>query len=1030
MARPKYSKPSENAAWLRFPIQQADTTSSPKKKPKFVGIHANLQLEAWARPSAQSHFQLGYAFYLSGHMAESIACYKQALLLDPLSANSQWNLALSYEALGNFEEALHSYVDTIKQNAGYADGAFGNLMALQETRYPIDMPRQMENFNLFSRYLTKDSFSTQTEYAAIQLHKPLRVGFVSPDFRFHPVGFFIESTLAQIRQNADLSDRLEFVAYYNHAKQDDLTFRLSEYFDQWYRTDQWSDDRLIDQIKRDRIDILVDLAGHTIGHRLPVFARKAAPLQVSWLGYWGSTGLSAIDYVIADPVTVPVQEEQWFAEKIWRLPHLRYCFSIPEDAPELSSSPCLDSKQIVLGCYQKLFKINQSVLQCWARILDAAPNTRLRIQSLDLDKVDVKKQLIKSLQDNGLDLRRIELLGSMNRAAYLASYAEVDFLLDTFPYPGGTTTAEALWMGIPTLTLAVPNMLGRQGEALMVNADLADWVARSEDEYVQKGIEWASADTEKRQQLNQQRQSMRDHVLQTPVFNSKQFAHELVDAFYGMWQEKCGERAADVAQNLSSSVGEDDQDAKQVRRDTVVSSFSSGDAESVFQVYRQVVALNENPVDVSEAFSNINSLNLFRYPFDFDCQTQFLKSFAQHYELESFGPHAAPVAIQHTQSLSLSSVPLRIGFISGDFRNHPVSFFLESMLTQLKRNQDFANGIMVFGYYNYNKQDEYTFSLKQKFDAWRYVDGWSDDLLVEQIKRDKIDVLIDLSGHTQCHRLPIFTRKIAPLQVSWLGYWGSTGLSSIDYLLADPMTVRPEDKEYFSEKVWCLPHLRYCFSIPKDAPPLSPLPCLKRNKLVFGCYQRLSKVNISVLQCWSRILEASPDAIIRIQMPELDDEEVKSTFISLLERVGFDMGQIELFGKTYRKDYLASYAAVDIVLDTFHFPGGTTTIEALWMGVPTLSLSLPGMLGRQGDAILSNAGLASWIVYSEDEYVQEAIAWANADQSYREVLATLRQGMREKIKNTPLFNAEQFTQEFVDAIYGMWNEKYSESVND
>ncbi len=1022
MARSKYTKQSNHAAWLRFPIQPSDIqpASAAKKKPKFVGIHANLQLEAWARPSAQSHFQLGYAFYLSGHMAESIACYKQALLLDPLSANSQWNLALSYEALGNFEEALHSYVDTIKQNAGYADGAFGNLMALQETRYPIDMPRQMENFNLFSRYLTKDSFSTQTEYAAIQLHKPLRVGFVSPDFRFHPVGFFIESTLAQIRQNADLSDRLEFVAYYNHAKQDDLTFRLSEYFDQWYRTDQWSDDRLIDQIKRDRIDILVDLAGHTIGHRLPVFARKAAPLQVSWLGYWGSTGLSAIDYVIADPVTVPVQEEQWFAEKIWRLPHLRYCFSIPEDAPELSSSPCLDSKQIVLGCYQKLFKINQSVLQCWARILDAAPNTRLRIQSLDLDKVDVKKQLINSLQDNGLDLRRIELLGSMNRAAYLASYAEVDFLLDTFPYPGGTTTAEALWMGVPTLTLAVPNMLGRQGEALMVNADLADWVARSEDEYVQKGIEWANADTEKRQQLNQQRQSMRDHVLQTPVFNSKQFAHELVDAFYGMWQEKCSERAADT-ENSSSLFVMNAQDAKQARFDASVSSFSSGDAEGVFQSYQDVIARNENPVDVSEAFANVNTLNLFRHPFDFDFQTKFLKSYSQHYE------HGISHDAATQDDKNKLPIALRIGFISGDFRNHPVSFFMESMLTQLKRKPEFVNGIMVFGYYNFDRPDEYTFRLKQKFDAWRYVDGWSDDLLVEQIQRDKIDVLIDLSGHTQCHRLPIFTRKIAPLQVTWLGYWGSTGLSSIDYILADRITVRPEDQEYFSEKVWNLPHLRYCFSIPEDAPPISPLPCLKKKKFVFGCYQRLSKVNINVIQCWSRILEASPDAMIRIQMPEFEDEDVKTTFVSMLERFGFDMNQIELFGKTFRKDYLASYAMVDIVLDTFHFPGGTTTIEALWMGVPTLSLSLPGMIGRQGDAILSNAGMAGWVVHSEDEYVREAIAWANADESYRDVLATLRQGMREKIKNTPLFNAEQFTQEFVDAIYGMWNEKYPQS---
>ncbi len=1005
MARSKYSKQTKKAAWMRYPIQQeVAAESAPAMMPqKPIAAHADLQLEAWLNPCYQSFFQLGYFFYKSGHMEQAIESYKKAMSYESQSSSAQFNLALAFEAVGRFEEAYQAYIDVIKLNAGNVEGAFGNMLALQDTQYPLNLPRQMANLRLYSQSV-ENLLPEKIELEQIKQHSPLRIGFISGDLRYHPVGYFLESTLEQIKRNSDLSDRLEFVAYYNSHIQDELTYRISEYFDAWYRVNEWSDEHLVSQIKRDHIDILIDLSGHTRGHRLPVFARKVAPLQISWLGYWRSTGLSAIDYVLADAISVPADEEKWFAEKVWHLPHLRYCFSIPESAPEVSSSPCLQSQNVTFGCYQMLHKINESVLKCWARILSASPSARLRIQSKDLDKVDVKKQFITSLKNTGLDIRRIDLIGPMSRQLYLASYAEVDILLDTFPYPGGTTTAEALWMGVPTITFAVPSMLGRQGEALMINAELSDWVAYSEDEYVQKAIDWANADIIQRNRLESLRKNMREKVKLSPIFNAEQFAHEFVKAMYDMWDVKCRIKPEDAIMNLA------------------MAAIKRNDLDDAFELYQQVISLNNSPDHVAEAFARLIDLNLFMYPFNESRQQQILKLYREHYESKAS-------AVMLTQrSNSLRSRPIRIGFISGDFRNHPISFFLEGPFKQLKSDPKLSDQLELFAYYNYSKQDEYTVRMKQVFDSWHYVDRWSDNDLEEQIKLDCIDVLIDLSGHTEHNRLPLFARKIAPLQVSWLGYWGSTGLSGIDYVLADPITVPSSEEGHFIEKVWKLPHLRYCFSIPDDAPEVSPLPCLNRKSVVFGCYQRLNKLNPIVIGCWAYIMKASPDARIRIQMPDLDDPKTKSTFILLLEDYGFDLKRIDLFGKTSRQQYLASYAEVDIILDTFHFPGGTTTAEALWMGVPTLSLSLPGMLSRQGEALLTNAGLKGWVVYSEQEYIQEAIAWANADESSKQALSALRQGMREKVRNTPVFNVEQFAPEFMDAIYGMWNDKYPESI--
>lgn len=487
---------------------------------------------------AIAYLNLGLALSKNGDNEQAKACYLKAIHIDPHFMQAKHNLGRIFSDEGRIDEAQQIFEEVLKSEPNNLK-VQGNVIFMQHSRYPLDMKRIDILLQRFARTVEKNTVMTpKPNSSQLQPHTPLIVGFVSGDLREHPVGFFLESTLAQVNTNAELSDRLTLVAYNNRASQDEYTRRLQTEFDVWHDTENWTDDQLVAQISRDHVDILIDLSGHTDYHRLPVFAKKPAPLQLSWLGYFGSTGLSSIDYVLADPISVPVAEERWFSEKIWRLPHLRYCFSIPSGAPEVSLPPCLNSSVFVLGCYQISTKINDGVLKCWSDILQACPDARLRIQAIDFVRAELKDQFIERIKKANIDIQRVELISKMSRTEYLASYAEVDILLDTFPYPGGTTTAEALWMGVPTLTLAMPSMLGRQGEALMVNAGLPDWVANNEEEYVQKAIAWGNSDTQQRQDLAILRAHLREQVRPSPVFDAKQFAHDFVDAMYGMWQEK------------------------------------------------------------------------------------------------------------------------------------------------------------------------------------------------------------------------------------------------------------------------------------------------------------------------------------------------------------------------------------------------------------------------------------------------------------------------------------------------------------
>ena len=362
---------------------------------------------------------------------------------------------------------------------------------------------------------------------------------------------------------------------------------------------------------------------------------------------------------------------------------------------------------------------------------------------------------------------------------------------------------------------------------------------------------------------------------------------------------------------------------------------------------------------------------------------------------------------------------LRVGLVSGDLRQHPVGFFLEGILSKIDHSC-----IELIAYPTWEKVTDLTSRLKAYCSAWKPLVGLNDQAAARLIHSDGVHVLIDLSGHTAHNRLPVFAWKPAPVQVTWLGFWAGTGVKEIDYILVDKEGVPPGKEGEFTEQPWYLPGTRMCFTPPESAPAVAPLPALNNpgRQVTFGCFQALSKVSPETMSLWERVLAALPDATLRWQCKQFDDPTCRLVIMERLSCLGLDRSRVHLKGSVSRPAYLAAYAEVDAVLDTFPFPGGTTTCEALWMGVPTLTLAGESMLARQGAGLLSAAGLPEWIAESEDDFLNKAVNLFGGEQALCN-LAELRRRLREQVRYSLLFDAERFARNWEEALWGMWNRR-------
>jgi predicted O-linked N-acetylglucosamine transferase (SPINDLY family) len=363
----------------------------------------------------------------------------------------------------------------------------------------------------------------------------LRVGLVSGDLGDHPVGYFLESVLTAL--SSQTPGRLDLFAYANRAGDDMTSQRLRTCCEGWRSAVGLSDEALAQCVREDGIDILIDLSGHTARNRLPVFAWKPAPVQLTWLGYLATTGLTAIDYVLADVWTLPKEEEAYFTEKIWRLLDSYICFTPPVHGALPGPLPAVDNGYVTFGSCNNLTKMNDDVVALWSRILQAVPNSRLLLKSTQLHEDVVREEVIGRFGAHGIEAQRLILKTPVPRGEHLTTYQEMDIALDPFPYPGITTSVEALWMGVPVLTLAGEHFLSRQGVGLLMNAGLPEWVAADPQDYVARAVAHAND----LQALAALRSDLRRRVLASPIFDAPRFAEHFEAALRGMWHVWCAQ---------------------------------------------------------------------------------------------------------------------------------------------------------------------------------------------------------------------------------------------------------------------------------------------------------------------------------------------------------------------------------------------------------------------------------------------------------------------------------------------------------
>ncbi|MBY0575519.1 MAG: tetratricopeptide repeat protein [Gallionellaceae bacterium] len=512
---------------------------------------------------AEAHSNLGVILHELGRLEEAETSYRRALQLNPDIADAHCNLGITLHDMGRLEDAKASCQRALQINPDYVEahcnlgailqhmGRLGEAEASYRHALEIEPDADMAHSNLLFCLLhnaTADAETLFSEHLRFgeQFEAPLRtswrqhsnsrkperclqVGFVSGDFRDHAVAYFIEPVLAHLACYPQLS----LHAYYNHSMDDSITRRLRGYFAHWHSIAGLPDTALAEKICADNIDILIDLSGHTAKNRLLTFARKPAPVQASWMGYPGTTGLSAMDYYLTDRFFLPPgQFDSQFTEKIVRLP-AGAPFLPSKDAPPVNALPALSNGYVTFGSFNRPSKLSRHVIALWSQLLRALPDSRMLLGAMPQDnKYD---NLIEWFAQEGVARERLSFHPRCGMAAYLSLHQQVDICLDTFPYNGGTTTLHALWMGVPTLTLAGNTTAGRPGVTILSHADLEVFIARDAADFVQKGLFWVG----NLAALSDIRAGLREHFAKSAMCQPAMIAAGVSCALRIMWQRWC-----------------------------------------------------------------------------------------------------------------------------------------------------------------------------------------------------------------------------------------------------------------------------------------------------------------------------------------------------------------------------------------------------------------------------------------------------------------------------------------------------------
>ena len=1233
---------------------------------------------------AHTYSNLGIVLTKKGYLQEAEEHYRRSLELYPDFAEVYNNLGMTLKATGRLEDAKEKFEQALNIRPDYEGAQHNLLLTLNYLPRISSLYLRQVHEQWGDKVAAQYSPLVQKNVVKSRSpEKPLRIGFVSGDFRLHPVGFF----LAKLFQHRN-PQILSFYCYFHRSVHDEVTRMFKQLSDVWVDSCAWEDELLIQRIMEDEIDVLFDLSGHTENNRLSVFARRPAPVQITWAGYVGTTGLPTMDYLLADDVHVPSGQENVYREEVLRMPEgFGYVSYTPPDyAPQVGPLPAKTNGYVTFAAFQNPAKINDYFLELWARILKNVPESRLLLRYSGMDADFNVSRIKNSLQQYGIDPQRVFCKGVLPHLEFLASYNQVDITLDTHPYSGGLSTCESLWMGVPVITLPGDTFASRHSASHLTRVGLEDLIVGGEEEYVALAVELANDLS----RLDELRSSLRERMRRAPLFDgenwTRAFETLVLQAVYGskhsrssteeilekaifyhshgklgpaetMYQavleaepeqaialhnlgvlsaaQGCPENAVgyfekalqknpdfpEVCMNLANTLkdmgrlneareyynralrirpqsceaynslgvllenmGEfqesgncyqmavqicpdfvqawnnwgnvlqylerlqeaEEKFKKALQKDPQIADihlnlartlYQKGDFEEskqsaqkalelnpdwiepyrilaylfqqtaelvqseemcvramqinpedseIYKIYGQVLSFQGRMQEAEEKLRRALRFNpdntdiylelgyvLFKEgkleevefklkkvleltPENVDAYNQLglverstgrLKEALQNFEktlnisprneaarsnllftmnylpgmsasrlrdahekwCEDLAARHSPLVKGLFQTGEKFELPLRIGFVSGDFGKHPVGFFVYKLFHYHDRDK--------FRFYSYSQrpvQDELTAMFRECSEVWVEARGLEEENLCQRIQNDQIDVLFDLSGHTEHNRLSVFARRPAPVQITWAGYVGTIGLPTMDYLLADYVHVPPGHEDAYREEVLRMPAgFGYVPYAPPDyALDVGPLPAKTNGYVTFAVFQNPAKINDYVLALWAKIMRSVPGACLLLHYSGMDSNYNVSRIENALQECGVDSQRILCRGKLPHHELLASYNQVDITLDTHPYSGGLTTCESLWMGVPVVTLRGETFASRHSASHLTQVGLRELIAGGEEEYVSIAVDLAT-DQ---ERLSELRASLRERMRNSPLFDGESWTRAFEDLI--------------
>jgi len=520
-----------------------------------------------ARPDyVEAYNNLGAALAALKKYDLAIIAFRSALQLKPDWAEGRHNLGLMLAESGDHEGALAAFEEAVRQKPGYVEAlmdlgkglmAQGELARARECYYAVlqSEPGHQgahDNLCLCAAYdpslspreiCAHHRESSESLYAHVKVagtpanaadpEKRLRIGYVSPDLYRHPVGYFMEPVLAN----------------HDHAGFDAFCFHDSEYFDDmsgkfklmaggWHTIAKRSDDEVTALIQKQSIDILVDLTGRLANNRLPVFARKPAPVQISWIGYPATTGLTTMDYYLTDDLCDPSGHDGFYSEKLVRLPAGFCCYAPPSFAPPVAPLPAARNGHVTFGSFHNLVRLNQPVITLWSECMKSVPGSRLFIFRTGMTR-QTQTRLADAFAAQGIAADRLSFRNQMPAGGtYLDVYAEIDIALDTFPWSGHTTACESLHMGVPVVTLAGDRHAGRMAASVLQRVHRGEWVAKTSEEYVRICRDLAT-DVDG---LAATRAALRDQLAASPVCDGKSFTRALEEEFRKLWRTWCASR--------------------------------------------------------------------------------------------------------------------------------------------------------------------------------------------------------------------------------------------------------------------------------------------------------------------------------------------------------------------------------------------------------------------------------------------------------------------------------------------------------